>query len=256
MPRYLEFWQYLRDNDQYDPLAFLQYILDELQKAELPNNRYKLADLCNVEHRSALTCSDCGVVHNKPEVAGEGGHGVGLSVQIQEPRRGLPMLADLQRNDYEARREIRCESPECIEKYGAKCDGKTRTLRKLITKAPEILFMSLVRFDSRPNPRTGIVKNTKIKDGVIFEEYLNLREFTESEEPLFYKLQGVVAHSGKTIDGGHFIAAVRNRDGKTFCSLNDDKDPEIRRFGTIDELESPRSVEQNFDPYLLVYSKM
>ncbi|KAI7195364.1 hypothetical protein KC343_g3029 [Hortaea werneckii] len=94
---------------------------------------------------------------------------------------------------------------------------------------------------------------------VKYEEYLNLGEFTDSEEPLIYRLDSVVAHSGSGTDAGHYVAGVREHDGKTFCCIDDDLSISRQRGGTIEELQTP-SVQykgsSKFDPYLLFYTRI
>lgn len=165
------------------------------------------------------------------------------------------MLRYLRENEYQEERQLRCESAACLAKFGEKAEGSTRIRTKLITSAPEILVIRLVRF-KQVWDRKGQLRGIKIPDEVSFEEYLNLGEFAESQEPLFYKLMGVVSHQGKNITSGHYIAAVREDDGNKFSSINDDRRIAKEQGGTVEELERPLSYNKSFDPYVLVYSKV
>lgn len=165
------------------------------------------------------------------------------------------MLRYLRENEYQEELQLRCESADCVAKFGEKAEGSSRLRIKLITSAPEILVIRLVRFRQVWDKR-GQLRDIKIPEKVSFEEYLNLGDFTESQEPLFYKLMGVVCHQGRNITSGHYIAAVREDDGNKFSSINDDRRIAKERGGTVEELELPQSYNKSFDPYVLVYSKV
>ena len=100
---------------------------------------------------------------------------------------------------------------------------------------------------------------TKNRIEVKYEEYLNLNEFAASDEPLIYQLDSVVAHSGTGVEGGHYVAGVREYHGKTFCCIDDDLSISQQKGGTIEELQSPSVLHKRpskFDPYILFYSKI
>lgn len=231
---------------QADAFDFLQYLLEALNQAELEGNEFKLADLFDIEHKRQWTCEECGNERVVNESVANSGLGFGLSVTIDAPQRGFTLLKYLRDNFYEELLPNRCESAKCMAKYGKKHDGFPRKKRRTITKAPEIVIIRLV-------PWNG---HKKVLGNTVFSEYLNLGEFTEAKDPLLYKLQAVVAHRGESLEGGHYIAAVREQNERTFCSINDDKLIGQERRGNIEELEWPRSKQRNFDPYLLFYSKL
>ena len=240
---------------QGDSFDFLKYLFDDLRKTEEQTDDLRYDNLFAIHHKSQWTCSDCNATTSRSIGAEDFGHGIGISVNIQQPERRLPMVEYLRRNEYEEQLQIRCESAECIEKFGEDQDGKLRTRRTYITQAPEVLFIRLGRFAQKGITASGQVELSKITDDVKFEEYLNLGEFTESGEPLFYQLQGVVAHRGQ-LQSGHYLAAVRTQDGKTCCSISDDTFIGKGINGTIQELEWPGTKDDTFDPYVLVYSKV
>ncbi|KAK5122775.1 hypothetical protein LTR85_003690 [Meristemomyces frigidus] len=199
------------------------------------------------------TCRDCGHVTTRDESPGEAGHGVGLQVNLQQPKRGLSLIEYLRSNVFQETLTIRCTDDECKQDKGH--EGKPREQRRAITKTPEILVVRLVRFATGGKLADGNLKTVKIGNRCAFEEYLKLGEFTADGEPLLYRLDGVVAHGG-TSESGRYIAAVREPDGKSFCSINDDRAIERKRRGTVQELERPQSGGVEFDPYVLVYSKV
>ena len=77
---------------------------------------------------------------------------------------------------------------------------------------------------------------SKIRRVVRFEEYFNLGEFTESGEPVFYSLIGVVAQRGLSIQAGHSVAEARQTDGRNFCVVSDDHAPMQEWLGMVGEL--------------------
>ncbi|KAK3704088.1 hypothetical protein LTR37_014063 [Vermiconidia calcicola] len=241
---------------QSDPFEFLQYLLEALEDEGLPADDLNQSDLFTIEHEVEWTCEDCGKVHIPNEQAVGFGHGLGVALNIQNPQNGLTMLEYLRCNEYSEECDIRCESAECIANFGKKAEGRTRIRRKFIIQAPEILVIRLVRYTSMWDYEEQEQVQTKIADNVIFEEYLDLREFTRSEEHMMYQLQRVVAHNGETIGSGHYIAAVRKADGKSFCSINDDVKIGKEMRGCVEELEFPTSRGEDFTPYVLFYSKI
>ena len=143
-----------------------------------------------------------------------------------------------------------------MEKHGEKPKSYKRTVEKYVTKAPEILVIRFNRFaQGEKDPVTGRIEELKITDPVPFEEHLNLGDYTESETPIFYQLQGVVGHNGKNVGNGHYIAGIREPLGRSFCSINDEV---ISRDqgGDVDELYNIRSLHADFNPYVLFYSKV
>ena len=242
--------EYISADRQGDPYVYLQYLLDQLEACEQPAEDPKSTDMFNIEAKTEWTCTECGnVTTTEGEQAASAG-GVGVSLNIQQPKIGSSMLAYMRHNEFETELKIRCESKRCIKKHGKDHVGDERTRTKYITKAPEILVVQL--------DRGAMVggKATKIKERVDFEEYVNLGEFTEAGFPIMYQLQGVVAHRGKTLNGGHYIAGVRDPSGKEFCSIDDNVKIGRECDGTVAELEGPTSWGSGYDPFVLFYTKL
>lgn len=277
----------LKQGDSADVVNFL---IDELREEEgrtdalIASNPYKISNLFDIEHETEWICATCSKVHRRGEQTGEAGHGAGITVNIQAPARHLiSMMTYLRSNEYMEQMEIRCDSESCVSNRQrieeAKDTSNTlvadeddkltgtstdlRTRRKYIIKAPEVLVIKLARFTAMIDEE-GKLKTEKLSDTIKYPSTLDLTEFTRPSGPpsddseaqqvqsLRYKLQGVVAHGGDTIDKGHFVAVVRELDGPGACLFNDD----MWLQGGLDMLQRPRDYWQEFDPYLLFYSKV
>ena len=247
---------------QSDPFDFLNYLFECLKACELPENTVKLSDLFDIRHDLLWKCDDCDEETRRPEHGFQSGHLCGLSIDLQDPRCGLSLTTYLRESIYNEKLEICCESGRCIEKSGKNSESKIRSRRRLVTQAPEVLIIRLSRFCFEPIEDSEEMDEVKIVDEIDFEEYLNMGEFIESESPLMYRLEGVVAHSGESIESGHYVAAVRRRDDeRSFCNINDGvvttgEKRGMVRLGKVMELEYSRSNGQDFEFYVLVYRKM
>jgi uncharacterized UBP type Zn finger protein len=242
--------EYISKNGQGDPYVYLQYLLDQLKACEQPVDDPKSADMFNIEAKTEWTCKECGNVTTADDERAASGGGVGVSLNIQEPTTGSPMLVYMRHNEFRTKLQVRCESEECIKKHGKYYEGVQRTRTKYITKTPEILVVQLDRGAMLD------LEATKIAESVDFEEYLNLGEFTEAGLPIMYQLQGVVAHGGTTLNGGHYIAAVREPSNKRFCSINDQVKIGHEWHGTVTELQWPKSFGSEYYPFVLFYTKL
>lgn len=269
-----------KNNLQSDTYDFLRYLLiDEFESAETVLDVWKIQQLFNISVESEWTCDDCGQTTIHPDAAAETGHGLGISVNILEPRRHLVSLTYyLRNNTFREQFNARCTSAQCLQPHGEDAPSQLRSKQRYITEAPEVLIIRIIRYARVETKSKGWV-NKKLKDIVRYDEYLNLGEFTRSSEPLLYKLQGVVAHRGSTLEAGHYISAVRQPDGMNFRTISDDHVVSRRRQlgnGNIWELQEPawtsdeeegellqvREPEweekdlEYLDPCMLFYSKL
>ena len=246
-----ELSEFIKRDGQGDPYVYLHYLLTQLEACEQPTDGPKSAEMFKIATRTQWTCNECGNVKSAEVESSASGLGVGLSLNIQMPKRGMTMLSYMRRNEFETKLQVRCESEPCIKKHGKGSPGFKRTRTKHITKAPEIL---IIQFERATMDEAG--EQIKLKDEVEFEEYVNLGEFTESEVPIMYQLQGVVAHMGDSLRGGHWIAAFREPNGKRFCSINDQVDIGHAWNGSVHELQWPKNMKGDFNPGVLFYTKL
>ena len=96
--------------------------------------------------------------------------------------------------------------------YCNKCKYFSQSINtnKLIY-APKTLIINL-------NRGRGLEYNVNI----IFDEYLNIREFIFApESPYYYELTGVICHLGSNDEGGHFIAYCKNSNNCEWYKFND-----------------------------------
>ncbi|KAK3670922.1 hypothetical protein LTR78_009200 [Recurvomyces mirabilis] len=162
-------------------------------------------------------------------ISGEEGHGIGLIVDLQTPERHWSLVEYLSRTC--SRRRSR--SGTKTGNVRASANQAESPLKRAYStqnhhKSARDLCAPLSRFAQIELPNgKGRFETSKIDDNTVIEEYLNLAEFTDSEEPLFYRLDSAVAHQSvkpdkkaktkraTTIDGGHYIAAVREQSGRS-----------------------------------------
>ncbi|KAF2478881.1 hypothetical protein BDY17DRAFT_305984 [Neohortaea acidophila] len=275
---------------QCDPFEFFQHLLRELDNSELDPVASTFNTALNITGNRVWTCDDCKTVTSTAIQSSEMGHGIGIAVNLRQPKPNLDLTAYLRGNAFVDPDEltIRCESAYCSEhfpKYDPKemhlpekerkvNEGKPRKRTKVVTHFPEVLVIRLQRYELEKNTRKGTQEEVKVSNHVDFDEYINLGEFApapagddddkdEEQEPVMYKLQGVVAHYGDTLKAGHYVAAVRHADGRNFSIVNDDKSVRQNNGGTAQEARWPSTTDgvgknstELFDPYLLFYSKL
>jgi ubiquitin C-terminal hydrolase len=274
------------NNEQCDPAEFLTWLLPELKHAipitdtvdksvvrtatqdvtspeggvpvnsddaeeTTPLTPLSVEDVLGIEHTNEWQCSDCNETYSNVRPEAEP---YGMIVDIQQPQKELSnMLSYLRANFYRVQRHIHCDSETCRAEQKKKRidrkkkDGPLRTIRTFITGAPPVLVLKINRTTMS---KTGA---EKLEDFVNYEEYLNLGEFTQSKDPLFYKLNGVVSHQG-LLDSGHYIAAVRKTDGHNFCTI-DDSSIAQEVVGEANVLELTVGHD-DFHSFLLFYSRV
>ena len=99
-------------------------------------------------------------------------------------------------------------------------------------------------------PKTLIInlnrgKGLQYDINIIFEEYLNLKNFIFFQDsPYYYELTGVICHFGSNDDGGHFIAFCKNCNNCEWYKYNDQM---VTRCSFNEVLRSGL-------PYVLFYS--
>jgi hypothetical protein len=250
-------------------MNFLVNYLKEQESAAIPSRPlykgYRVEDLFGIKAEEIWECSDCGNVRRNDYYLG-GGCGITLGIEI--PARGRPLETYLQELFAGDRRPVRCDPEACRTKHGYDEAGVlvktkhlsarkrrtfsavTRETKKILTQTPQILVIQLNR---------GNFNGDKYREDVAYEEFLDLSEFQAEgvEDTLLYRLDSVVAHNGERLDAGHYVAAVRNHNGKTFCTISDDTGIGKQRRGHFEELQRP-SVRDNpvCDLYILFYSRV
>lgn len=185
-------------------------------------------------------CNDCGKVHVKPEKE------IGLNLAMpehQDESRDLQWYLE-QHFASETLLGLECDSDACEIFEGIHQRGDRERLTEIVG-GPEILVIQLKRMR-----RDDYGGSQKVKDVVEFSDRLDLSEFSDGY--LSYQLNGVVAHRGKTLAGGHYVAMVRSQGGNGFVICNDD---------IIDDTKTKEQVLARakgtaFQSYLLVYQKI
>lgn len=253
-----------RTEDQADAWDFVQYLLQQIQRKELPQDDTSFTQMFGMIIEQSWTCEKCGAVSPQQHDADHpNGLGIGIDLGIREPRRGLTFFEYLQYH-FTWRQRVRCESEGCEPTVVEGKEAPQRTMTKRITQTPEVLLIHPKRFLTGPElgrdeynvPLYG--PQVKLKDVVAFEEYLNIGAFTKHGDDVLYRLDGVVAHMGRDVDTGHYIAVVREPDGVNFVTANDDV--AVRRTsdgrGSFLEMRNTASLGSVAEPYVFFYSKV
>lgn len=88
----------------------------------------------------------------------------------------------------------------------------------------------------------------------MYGNQLSLTEWTKSKRTLNYRLHGVVAHGGRRVDNGHYVAGLRQQIGVGSAIANDAVINAVSR-GDGSLLNPYAGNKSNFTPYLLIYQK-
>ena len=140
---------------------------------------------------------------------------------------------------------VDCDSVACTSQQGVYKKGD-RKQSKIIIGGPEILVIQLARMRWVMGKKS--MREEKVRDQVEYFDRLDLSDYSDGY--LSYQLNGIVAHSGSTLSGGHYVAMVRSQKGDDFVICNDSR---------IDETKTKEQVLEEavgrFESYLLVYQK-
>ncbi|KAF2212965.1 hypothetical protein CERZMDRAFT_90530 [Cercospora zeae-maydis SCOH1-5] len=148
---------------------------------------------------------------------------------------------------------VRCDSALCKATAASSQDhpdGPEREAVTTITHAPEVLFIQFGRFDNFAN---------KISTQISYPEILDLNMHREPgfvDEECIYRLDAVVAHKGRDIDGGHYVAAVRKHHEEGFVVIDDADEIASSRGGGFQEMLRPTSHGWEGQASILMYSKL
>jgi ubiquitin C-terminal hydrolase len=197
--------------------------------------------LFNLRTKQTWVCQDCDEVHVNSEKE------TGLILAMPDNKGRSRDLQWYLRQHFakETLQGVECHSAACRIQEGVFQKGD-RERSSQIVGGPEILVIQLVRM--RMDDYGG---SQKVTDRVKYPDRLDLSQY--SNGCLSYQLNGVVAHNGTTLSGGHYVAVVRSQRGKDFVFCNDDVeiDDQLTKEQALAKLEG-----EEFQSYLLVYQKI
>ena len=251
-----------RDFDQKDSNEFITHLLDKVgdeigypdgyptlkfKDVSYPQVGGPLPSLLRNHHGviygKRRTCNNCGTIKIQEEYEPL------LRLPIPGPKANGDNLTLLDLLERFIRRE------EGDMRTCDTCGNNTARTEKfsLRQRAPEMLIMNLMRFDTSVQPFR--------KDNT----YVDIPTFLETLAPLVelgdpidtpYILNGIVYHMGHA-GGGHYIATVRNPDaGNSWLNINDKTIRSISNKDFLAELATVDKTGSGFTPYTLVYSKV
>jgi hypothetical protein len=142
--------------------------------------------------------------------------------------------------------------------------GRQDRAWKRVRDCPEVLFMQLQRFAQVANKKTKRMQDIKLKDPVAIPDTLDVSEFLEYHSYgegsiVQYKLRGVASHIGNGMNGGHFVAHVR--EGQNWWRVDDKGTPSVipSSIEIINNDGGGKSGKNNkykSHPYLLIWVKV
>ncbi|CAL1284847.1 unnamed protein product [Larinioides sclopetarius] len=193
---------------QEDAHEFLRYVIDNLWKSCLnQNNNCSKLDPASKEttvinqifggyHRSQVTCLRCKEKSNTFD-------------------HFMDFILDIKQNVLSLEKALeKFIQPELLEQENSykcpKCKMKVTAQKKFtVYKAPNVATFQLKRFDY--NRSFG----GKITKQISYPDRLNLRPFMSDAkgDPVWYRLNAVLVHSGPTCNSGHYYCYVKNSNG-------------------------------------------
>ena len=191
--------------------------------------------------KKTWVCNDCGKVHVKHDTE------IGLSLALPDNgKKTRDVQWYLKRHfAHETLQEVECDSDACKIMEGIQQRGDRERFTKIVV-SPEILVIQLKRM--RMN---DYGKLRKVMDRVKCSDRLDLSEYSDGS--LSYQLNGVVAHAGETLKGGHYVSMVRSQGGNGFVFCNDDNEIDDKK---TKEQVIARAEGTEFQSYVLVYQKI
>lgn len=216
-----------------------------------------------MRHEITRTCPDC----KHENVMYKEEYSIPLSIARDE---GMSLVELMKKHHSEPLVEYACEQDECPgnleqalinQQLGVEPEPGEPTRRRrdhpqqyLLAESPRVLCLKLVRHHYDRQSRQSI----KLFDDVDFEEELDLTDLTKSGKSLKYRLYCVAAHEGPDLQRGHWIAAVRHRNGDEFDVVNDERFRKSRQ-GFMAARKPGIYTDgwwRPFDPVMLVYLKI
>lgn len=208
-----------------------------------PTRGFTVSSVFDFELTASWICVKCTTKHiSVPPIQSS----AGLNIILRTDLRGTieDQLRDTTSSPFFNVAPFECNSPACKAAKAQDVPVPDQTETLLITKAPDILILSLGRFAGG---------RRKVSHRVAYQENLDLDEFAAADGGrIRYRLNGVVMHKGRNLSSGHYVASVTCRDpAGTYCIVNDNVVGEPSRDESV--LLNPQDRGQ---AYLLVYSKV
>lgn len=234
----------LRDrNVQSDPHEFLNKLTESLRSTPAENERIDRTFGVKYMLRSICVECDTTIANEDQEV------GLGLPLSNRVNDKELTKYLSEHFNE-SMRHGFRCDSDHCLN---LNMPPMEQPEGRRIVQPPQILVIQLRRFEYR-DVGNGF-EALKVHDRVRYADRLELGEWSEGGARMSYQLNGVVAHRGKSLNVGHYVAAVRRRGRDGFSVINDSIVGQWQGGGFA-EMVAPRVEDRDFDPYLLVYTRV
>ena len=126
---------------------------------------------------------------------------------------------------------------------------------------PEVLIILINRSETRPGAQPGAQEIDVEVSHARCEvpDLLDLSEFREEEDQsrdqsAAYRYAAAVFHQGTTMDSGHYVTHVCNKDGRYFL-LDDNANPRVRQ-SSMKDVNNARHLDATLVAYVKVHKKM
>lgn len=209
----------------FDQMGHLKYNMDKAWNTQVSKEYSALIPMFYGQHISQISCGNCIKIHHNYEIFSE------LSLPIDDSTNTLYDCFDKHFKD-----EV-LNSSEKDDPW--KCDKCNKTYKSdkcvLMWKTPEILIISLKRFDAlsmRKNPKSIDVPNI-----------LDITKYTINKNNCKYRLCSAAIHMGYSQLGGHYYAICKDNSGNWWRI--DDLD--------VKQLADNKEVSQG---YILFYTEI
>ncbi|KAF2212966.1 hypothetical protein CERZMDRAFT_96640 [Cercospora zeae-maydis SCOH1-5] len=246
----------IKKNLQSDAFMFIDYLVRERIANTKGVNQELFNDFFELGIEERWKCRHCGKISITPRQTVE----LGLTVEFMEKDKTQHVLWHLNRGYFYEKLGLWCDTPTCTvlraERAGKDSKPPLRMFTRRIKRAPEVLVVRIARFGLVKSGNSVTVE--KVRERMQVLEFLNLNPYRHKDmkDDCVYRLDGAVGHKGKNVQSGHYVAAVRNEDGR-YEVINDSqsivRSDDFATMGAFNESSDTNGAE--FDPYVLVYSK-
>jgi ubiquitin carboxyl-terminal hydrolase 7 len=142
-----------------------------------------------------------------------------------------------------------------VDENSVQCEGSckkktSRVTQVLFQRLPHILVIQLQRFKQSTSWFSPAIVYEKLDRKIELNNPLNLTAnmfVRDKSDPVLYQLFAVCAHTGRSIDSGHYLAYIRRMENGSWIRFDDDY---------VEEISNAEMEEETLSTaYLLFYMR-